>query len=94
MKFWVYLLCCSNGSYYVGHTDDVSRRIEEHNAGKEAEHTRKYRPVQLLYTEDFPSESEAIRREMQIKRWSAAKKEALISGDIQRLKNLAKRRQA
>lgn len=92
MKFWVYLLRCSNGSYYGGHTDDVARRLEEHNAGKGAEHTRKYRPVHLLYTEPFDSECAAMHREMQIKRWSCAKKAALAAGNLRELKKLAKRR--
>jgi predicted GIY-YIG superfamily endonuclease len=92
MKFWVYLLRCSNGTYYVGHTDDVVRRLEEHNAGKGAEHTRKYRPVHLIYTEPFDSESDAMRREIQIKHWSKAKKTALAAGEPQTLKQLAKRR--
>ena len=74
MKFWVYLLRCSNGSYYVGHTDDVARRLEEHNSGKGAEHTRKYRPVHLLYKEPFDSEAEAICREMQISNGRAQKR--------------------
>jgi predicted GIY-YIG superfamily endonuclease len=92
MNFWVYLLRCSNGSYYVGHTDDVARRLEEHNAGKGAEHTRKYRPVHLLHTEPFETESAAVLREMQVKRWSHAKKAALAADDQQALKKLAKRR--
>jgi predicted GIY-YIG superfamily endonuclease len=92
MKFWVYLLHCANGSHYGGHTDDIARRLKEHNSGKGAEHTRKYRPVKLLYTEPFDLESDAMRREMQIKRWSQAKKAALAAGDVQALKKLAKRR--
>jgi len=92
MKFWGYLLRCSNGSYYVGRTDDVARRLEEHNSGKGAEHTRKYRPVHLLYTEPSDSEAEAICREMQIKHWSRAKKAALAAGNLRELKKLAKRR--
>jgi len=92
MKFYVYLLRCSNGTYYVGHTDDVARRLEEHNTGKGAEHTRKYRPVHLLYTEPFETEQDALRREMQIKHWSHAKKAALVAGDLPELKQLAKRR--
>lgn len=92
MRFFVYLLRCSNGSYYIGHTDDVARRLEEHNSGKGAEHTRKYRSVYLLYTELFESEPEAMQREMQIKRWSRAKKAALAAGSLQTLKKLAKRR--
>lgn len=94
LKTPVYLLRCSNGTYYVGHTDDVVRRLEEHNFGKGAEHTRKYRPVKLIYTEPFDSEGEALRREMQIKRWSRAKKAALASGEVSVLKKLAKRRVA
>jgi predicted GIY-YIG superfamily endonuclease len=92
MKFYVYLLRCSNGTYYVGHTDDVTRRLEEHNSGKGAEHTRKYRPVHLVYTEPFDSESDAVLREIQIKSWSQAKKASLAAGDLQALKKLAKRR--
>jgi len=94
MKFYVYLLHCSNGSYYVGHMDDVARRLEEHSSGKGAEHTRKYRPVHLLYTELFDSEADAIGREIQIKCWSKAKKAALAAGNLRELKQLAKRRNA
>jgi len=94
MKFYIYLLRCSNGSYYVGRTDDIARRLEEHNFGKGAEHTRKYRPVHLLLTEAFDSECDAIRREIQIKHWSRAKKAALAAGDLPRVKKLAKRRRA
>jgi len=92
MKFWVYLLRCSNGAYYLGHTDNVSRRLKEHNAGCGAEYTKKYRPVGLVFKEPFESESAAIKREKQIKRWSHAKKTALINGDIRTLRSLAKRR--
>ena len=92
MKFWVYLLRCSNGTYYVGHTDNVPRSLKEHNAGCGAEYTRKYRPVDLAFTEPFESESEAMKREKQIKHWSHEKKTALIEGDLKKLKNLAKRR--
>jgi predicted GIY-YIG superfamily endonuclease len=59
-----------------------------------AGHTREYRPVHLLYTESFESEQDAMRREMQIKHWSRAKKSALAEGDVQALKKLAKRRTA
>lgn len=92
MRFFVYLLHCSNGSYYVGHTDNVDRRVGEHNAGKGAEYTRKYRPVKLVYQEALGSEIEAMMREGQIKRWSKAKKDALVDGNLMRLKLLSKRR--
>ena len=85
MKFWVYLLRCSNGTYYVGHTDNISRGLREHNAGCGAEYTKKYRPVNMVFEEPFESESDATKREKQIKRWSHAKKTALIEGDIEAL---------
>jgi len=90
VKFWMYILSCSNGSYYVGHTDNVKRRLKEHNAGKGSTHTAKYGPVRLLYSEEFDSETDATVRELQIKRWTKAKKEALMSGNLAELKRLAK----
>ena len=92
MTFFIYILQCSNGAYYVGHTRDVYRRLKEHNSGKGALYTRENRPVTLLYIESFEFECDAIRREMQVKRWSRSKKCSLIAGDIKELKALAKRR--
>ena len=90
--YYVYILCCSDGTFYVGSTSNLESRIIAHNDGRGASYTFKRRPVRLVYSESFPGESDAIRREQQLKRWSAAKKESLITGDIQKLKRLSKPR--
>ena len=85
----VYILACGNGSYYVGHTRDLSARLQRHQAGTGARHTAVNPPTTILYREEFATELEAIRRERQLKRWSHAKKEALITGDMDRLRILS-----
>lgn len=91
MSFWVYLLRCSDGSYYTGHTDNLEKRISQHQDGAiPGCYTFGKRPLTLVWNQDFPSRIEALESEMQIKRWSRAKKEALIAGDWARLKMLAK----
>ncbi|MDH5650097.1 MAG: GIY-YIG nuclease family protein [Gammaproteobacteria bacterium] len=87
---YAYILRCADGSFYVGWTHNVSDRVRAHNEGRGAAYTLKRRPVFLMYSEAFRLEVEAIQRERQIKRWSAAKKESLIRGDIQKLKRLSK----
>jgi predicted GIY-YIG superfamily endonuclease len=91
-SFFVYILQCADGSLYVGHTADVEDRVKVHNDGRGALWTQCRRPVTLVYQESQPSEDRAMARERQIKRWTHAKKMALIDGDLQRLKSLAKRR--
>jgi predicted GIY-YIG superfamily endonuclease len=90
--YFVYILLCSNGSLYIGHTRDVTARIRAHEEGRGAAHTFKYRPLRLVFSEPHPTKPEAVRRERQLKRWSHAKKEALIRGDVVRLRALSKRR--
>ena len=85
---FVYILRCADGSYYVGHTSDLSRRIARHNEGKAAVHTAARRPVTLAYSEEFETERQAIARERQLKGWTRAKKEALIAGDLDLLRRL------
>ena len=89
MKWFVYILACSNNSYYVGHTNDLSARFTRHQKGQGAKHTAQNRPATILYHESFPNELAAIRRERQLKHWSRAKKEALIAGDKERLRALS-----
>jgi putative endonuclease len=91
-EHYVYILRCSDGSYYVGSTCNLEERLRAHNEGRAATHTSEHRPVCLVYSEALPTEEEAIRRERQIKGWSRSKKEALISGDLERLKVLSKGR--
>jgi putative endonuclease len=91
-SFFVYVLRCTDGSLYVGHTSNVPERIKAHNDGRGALWTAGRRPVVLAYQEQHRSEEKAIARERQVKRWTQAKKLALISGGLVRLKSLAKRR--
>lgn len=91
-SWFVYILECSDGGFYTGHTQDVENRLQLHNSGRGALYTAARRPVQLRYYESQPSKEGAIKREKQIKRWTRSKKQALINGDLERLKGLAKRR--
>ena len=92
VQFFVYILRCADRSLYVGHTTDVSVRVQTHNEGRGALWTACRRPVTVVFQEVQPSEEKAMARERQIKRWSHAKKLALINGDQAKLKSLAKRR--
>ena len=88
----VYILQCSDGSFYVGHTNDMEARIEKHNKGKASKWTYSRLPVRLVYQQECTHEAVAVRRERQIKRWSRAKKQALIEADLALLKDLSKSR--
>ena len=92
MEYLVYILRCSDGSYYVGSTQNIEQRLKAHHDGRAAMYTWSRRPVVLVFSEPCVSESAAVRRERQIKRWSRAKKEALISGDMKALHDLSRRR--
>lgn len=81
MSFWAYMLRCADGSYYVGHTDELEARIAAHQSGLIEGYTQKRRPVQLVWSQEFAERDEAFRAERQIKGGSRAKKEALIRGD-------------
>ena len=89
MAFYVYILRCVDGSYYVGHTDDLETRIAAHQQGDIDGYTRTRGPVRLVFSEQVPSRLEALERERQVKGWSRAKKEALIKGNWTRLSRLA-----
>ena len=91
MKAYTYILKCSNGSYYVGSTKDLNRRIEQHQSGEGANHTKKYLPVELIYYEEYTRIDDAFYREKQLQKWSRKKKEALINGDIKLISDLAKK---
>ncbi len=88
-KAWVYILQCSDGSYYTGKTQNLEKRIAEHNAGTYPGYTEKRKPVELKFSQNFQTYVEAIAAERQIKGWSRVKKEALINGDFDLLKALA-----
>jgi len=89
MAFWVYILRCSDGSYYTGHTDSLEKRIAEHEAGEVPGYTSTRRPVELAFKEVFQSREEALTAELQIKGWSRKKKEAMIRGDWKEVQRLA-----
>ncbi|OJU35261.1 MAG: hypothetical protein BGN99_32120 [Alphaproteobacteria bacterium 65-37] len=88
----IYMLRCSDGSYYVGSARrGLERRVAEHNDGKYGGFTSKRLPVVLVWAEHFPDITDAIAVERQIKGWSRVKKEALIRGDYGALRTLSKR---
>lgn len=92
MAFYAYLLRCSDGSYYTGHTDDIDYRLAQHQQGTLGGYTARRRPVELVWTDMFPSRDEAFFVERKLKGWSRAKKEALISGDWGLISQLARGR--
>ncbi len=79
--FWAYILRCADGSYYTGHTENLDNRIAEHQHGKFPGYTHDRRPVELVWSQDFPTREQALTAELKIKPWSRAKKEALIAGN-------------
>lgn len=89
MKGFMYILLCSDGSYYTGSTNNLELRLAQHQSGEGANHTKKRLPVQLLYFEEFDRVDEAFYREKQIQGWTRTKKEALINGQSDELKKLA-----
>jgi len=94
MGAFVYILKCSDNSFYVGSAtgDDLSKRIAEHQSGAYRGYTWSRRPVQLVWSEHFVRITDAIAVERKIKGWSRAKKEALCADNWSTLKLLARRR--
>lgn len=89
----VYILLCGNGTYYVGHTCDMTARYKRHAAKTGARHTAQNHIECLVYSESFDSEADAISRERQLKKWSRAKKQALILSDFNKLRALSHSRE-
>ena len=77
-NWYVYMVECRDGKYYVGITNDVAARIATHNAGRGARFTRGRGPVKLLYKERQADKSHALKRELEIKSWRRAKKASLF----------------
>ena len=77
MAWYVYMLRCGDGTLYTGMTDDVERRLAAHRSGKGAKYTRGRGPLELVYTEEQPDKSSALRREFQIKKLPREQKSAL-----------------
>ncbi len=90
MPAWFYILRLQSGSLYPGATADLEQRYEEHSTKRGCRTTTIDPPSALVYSEEYETFGEARRRESQVKRWSRAKKEALVAGDLDTLRNLAK----
>ena len=90
-RYFVYMLRCADGKFYVGITNDPRRRLSEHQAGMDAgAFTYSRRPVDMVYREEFQWVQHAIAWEKQLKKWSSAKKQALVNGDFDAVHLLAK----
>ncbi len=86
MSFWAYMLKCADGKYYTGHTDDIERRVAEHQTGAVRGFTFTRRPVELVWCEPFEERVQAMEAERRVKDWSRVKKEALIEGNADRIR--------
>ncbi|WP_420378388.1 GIY-YIG nuclease family protein [Gilvibacter sp.] len=91
MMGYTYLLLCSDQTLYTGSTINIEQRVQLHNQGKAANHTKKRRPVKLIYLEEFDSIATAFEREKQIQNWSRRKKLALINSEFNQLKEYSKK---
>lgn len=90
-EFFVYMLQCNDGSYYIGVTNNYEARVAAHSLGEDPRcYTFSRRPVRLVHLEVFQSIIDAIAREKQLKRWSRVKKEALIHGDYEGLQQFSR----
>lgn len=86
----MYILLCCDGSYYTGSTNNLELRLKQHQAGEGANHTKKHLPVELIYFEEFNRIDKAFYREKQVQGWTRKKKEALIAGCDNQLKEAAR----
>ena len=92
-KYYVYILHCKDNSYYTGITNNIEKRIAEHNhSPNKTSYTYSRRPVKIVYQEIFQNPNDAINWEKRIKGWSRKKKEALINGDFEELKRLSNKK--
>ena len=78
MPFYCYILECADGTFYTGWTTDPPRREKQHNAGRGARYTRDRRPVKLVYVEELPDRTAAMKRELAIKAMKRARKKMLV----------------
>ncbi len=90
MAFWTYILRCSDGKYYTGHTEDLEVRLGQHQSGLIKGFTSSRLPVQLVWADSYHTRYEVLDAELKIKKWSTAKKRALIDGDWQALSYFSK----
>ena len=90
MPYLVYILRTSPDTLYIGQTNNLEKRLREHKnkSSKSAKYVRYFSGFKLVYSEEYPTRKEAMQREIQLKKWSRLKKEALIQGDLVSLKKL------
>jgi len=88
--YYVYILRTSANTLYIGQTNNLERRLKDHQAKntRSAKYIRYFNSFRLVHSEEYLSRTEAMRREIQIKKWSRAKKEVLISSNTKLLKKL------
>jgi putative endonuclease len=92
--FWVYILRCADNSYYVGHSDDLEKRIAQHRRGTFPTcYTFNRRPIELVFSQDCQAREEALALERKLKGWSREKKAALIRNDWAEISRLARNKQ-
>lgn len=92
-KFYLYILKCSDDSFYIGHNDDLEKRLAQHTQADISNcYTASRLPVKLVYAEALASRIEALSAEQKIKRWTRKKKEALISQNWELVSQLAKKK--
>ena len=89
MAFWIYILQCSDSSYYTGHTDNLEQRVAKHQFGEIEGYTAKRRPVELVFAQECATREEALSAELQIKGWSRKKKEAMMRGDWKEVQRIS-----
>lgn len=89
---WMYILKCADDSYYVGSTKNLDLRIAQHQSGRGSRYTSGRLPVELVYGEEYNRVADAYYREKQVQNWGRAKREALISGNVELLPPLAKKK--
>jgi putative endonuclease len=89
---WMYILKCSDDSYYVGSTKNLELRFAQHQSGKGSRYTSGRLPVELVYGEEYDRIADAYYREKQVQNWGRAKREALIDGKPELLPKLAKKK--
>ena len=80
LTYFIYILECCDGSLYTGVTNDIKNRMEMHQSGKGAKYVRAHMPFKLIYKEEFKTKSEALKREIEIKKLKRASKLELVSG--------------
>ncbi len=90
VRFTVYILRTSSNTLYIGQTNNLDKRIKEHQVKntKSAKYIKYFDSCELIYSEEYATRIEAMRREFQLKKWTRTKKEALISGNLELLRKL------